>query len=156
MVAAAGISETELGMIELIDTIQLIAGCSMRASSVPEEEFQMTADASEGQSSYERIPYVIRYQERAGFKDTYAGELGTVILKAHLLRPRNQASDSVMVFMHPIGGGEYLPLPSALAAAGHHVIWCNSRYPGVDYALIMEKVAIDLGACISDARHRLG
>jgi pimeloyl-ACP methyl ester carboxylesterase len=115
----------------------------------------MTADASQGHGGYERIPYVIRFQERAGFKDTYAGELGAVTLKAHLLRPRN-ASKTVIVFMHPVGGGEYLPLPTALAGAGHHVIWCNSRYPGVDYALIMEKVALDLGACLRDARQRMG
>src|SRR3546814_12914726 len=56
----------------------------------------------------------------------------------------------------PIGGGEYLPMPHALAKAGHHVIYCNSRYPGVDYALQMEKVAIDLGECIRDAKNRLG
>ena len=30
----------------------------------------------------------------------------------------------------------------ALAKAGHHVIYCQSRYPNNDSALIMEKVAI--------------
>ena len=105
---------------------------------------------------YERIPYLVVFREDAAFKDTYGGEVGQVALKAHLLRPRGRASDTVLVFMHPIGGGEYLPLPGALAKAGHHVIYCNSRYPGVDYALIMEKVVLDLGACIRDARSRLG
>src|SRR3546814_8024765 len=76
-----------------------------------------------------------------------------VLLKAHLLKP-SVPSKTVIVFMHPIGGGEYLPLPYALAKAGHHVIYCNSRYPGVDYALQMEKVAIDLGECIRDAKNR--
>src|SRR3546814_7210365 len=78
-----------------------------------------------------------------------------VRLKSHLLKP-SVPSKTWIVFMHPIGGGEYLPMPHALAKAGHHVIYCNSRYPGVDYALQMEKVAIDLGECIRDAKNRLG
>ena len=105
---------------------------------------------------YERIPYLVIFDENAAFKDTYGGEAGTVVLRAHLLRPRNRPSKNVIVFMHPIGGGEYLPLPIGLARAGFHVIYCNSRYPGVDYALIMEKVVGDLGACIRDAKQRLG
>jgi alpha-beta hydrolase superfamily lysophospholipase len=105
--------------------------------------------------AYERIPYMIVFQEKAAYKDTYAGELGIVALKAHLLKPA-RPSKTVLVFMHPIGGGEYLPMPVALAKAGHHVIYCNSRYPGVDHALQMEKVVLDLGACIRDAKERLG
>ena len=105
-------------------------------------------------SAYERIPYIMVFDETALFKDPYGGEVGRVTLKAHLLRPRDRPSRSVIVFMHPIGGGEYLPMPVALAKAGFHVIYCNSRYPGVDYALIMEKVAVDLGACVRDAKER--
>ena len=105
---------------------------------------------------YERIPYLVVFQEQAAFKDTYGGQVGSVVLKAHLMRPKGHSAKSVIVFMHPIGGGEYLPLPTALAKAGFHVIYCNSRYPGVDNALIMEKVVIDLGACIRDAKQRLG
>lgn len=107
-------------------------------------------------AGYERIPYIIVFGEKAAFKDTYGGEIGRVTLKAHLLKPKNRPSKTVIVFMHPIGGGEYLPLPVALAKAGFHVIYCNSRYPGVDYALIMEKVAVDLGACVRDAKERWG
>jgi len=103
----------------------------------------------------ERIPYVVLFQEKAAYKDTYGGVAGMVLLKAHLLKP-SVPSKTVIVFMHPIGGGEYLPMPHALAKAGHHVIYCNSRYPGVDYALQMEKVAVDLGECIRDAKSRLG
>jgi pimeloyl-ACP methyl ester carboxylesterase len=47
-------------------------------------------------------------------------------------------------------------MTSALARAGHHVIYCNSRYRGIDSALNMEKVVEDLGACVADARGRLG
>lgn len=109
-----------------------------------------------GGPAYERIPYLVIFEEQARTKDTYGGEFGRVVLKAQLLRPRDRPSRTVLLFMHPIGGGEYLPLPTALAAAGHHVIYCSSRYLGNDTALIMEKVAIDLGAAVRDARERLG
>ncbi len=45
---------------------------------------------------------------------------------------------------------------NALARAGHHVIYCNSRFRGTDSALLMEKVVEDLGECIKDAKNRLG
>ena len=105
--------------------------------------------------AYTRIPYLISFAEKNDIKDTYAGPMNHVALEAHLLKPE-QPRDTVIVFMHPIGGGAYLPMVSALARAGHHVIYCNSRYRGVDSALIMEKVVIDLGECIRDARERLG
>jgi pimeloyl-ACP methyl ester carboxylesterase len=50
----------------------------------------------------------------------------------------------------------YLPMVRKLAQEGHHVLWANSRYRGADYALIMEKVACDLGEVICDAKGRLG
>jgi pimeloyl-ACP methyl ester carboxylesterase len=106
--------------------------------------------------AYERIPYMIVFQEKAGFKDTYAGHIDFVGLEAHLLRPKDAPSKTVVVFMHPIGGGAYLPMVSALAKKGFHVIYCNSRYRGTDSALIMEKVVLDLGACIRDAKTRWG
>lgn len=105
---------------------------------------------------YERIPYLVGYAEKNEFKDTYAGPMDFVALESHLLKPKDKPSKTVIVFMHPIGGGAYLPMVSALAKAGHHVIYCNSRYRGADYGLIMEKVAADLGACIRDAKERLG
>jgi alpha-beta hydrolase superfamily lysophospholipase len=103
---------------------------------------------------YQRIPYLIVFDEAAAFKDTYAGQVGKVVLEAHLLRPE-EPSDTVVICMHPIGGGAWLPLPAALARAGVHVIYCNSRYRGVDSALIMEKCALDLGAAVKDAKTRL-
>ena len=106
-------------------------------------------------ASYERVPYLIVFQEQAGFKDTYSGEIGKVVLEAHLLKPETP-SDTVVIMMHPIGGGQYLPMPGILARSGVHVIYCNSRYRGADYALIMEKVVLDLGACVRDAKERLG
>lgn len=107
-------------------------------------------------AAYERIPYLIMFEDKSPFKETYGGEIGRIVLKSHLLKPADSPSDTVIVFMHPVGGGEYLPMPIALAKAGHHVIYCQSRYPNNDSALIMEKVAIDMGACVRDARERLG
>jgi pimeloyl-ACP methyl ester carboxylesterase len=78
-----------------------------------------------------------------------------VVLESYLLKP-NTDSDTALVFMHPIGGGAYLPMINALARAGHHVIYCNSRFRGTDSALLMEKVVQDLGAAIKDAKDRLG
>lgn len=90
------------------------------------------------------------------FSDTYGGGGDIIGLDCHLVRPVGTPSDAVLIFMHPTGGGMYLPIVPGLARAGHHVIWANSRYRGSDSALIMEKVAADLGAVIVDARERLG
>jgi pimeloyl-ACP methyl ester carboxylesterase len=104
----------------------------------------------------ERTPYLLVFEEKTStFKDVYGG-VDHVVLRAHLLHPPESRSDTAIIFMHPIGGGEYLPLPMALAKAGHHVIYCQSRYPNNDSALIMEKVVLDLGECIRDAKERLG
>lgn len=105
---------------------------------------------------YERIPYLVVFDDDSPYRDTYGGVTESVVLESYLLRPKDVPSDTAIVFMHPIGGGAYLPMTNALARSGHHVIYCNSRYRGADYALIMEKVVQDLGACISDARQRLG
>jgi len=105
---------------------------------------------------YDRIPYLVIFDEKAGFKDTYGGEMNRVVLEAQLLSPKGRPSKTVTIITHPIGGGQYLPLPSTLAKHGMHVIYCNPRYRGADYALIMEKVIVDLGACIKDAKERLG
>lgn len=105
---------------------------------------------------YDRIPYLVAYQNTSGVRDVYGGVAELVVLESHLLRPRNKPSDTVLVFMHPIGGGAYLPMMNALAKAGHHVIYCNSRFRGTDSALLMEKVVEDLGEAVKDAKNRLG
>ena len=89
-------------------------------------------------------------------RDVYGGVAELVVLESYLLKPKDKPSDTVLVFMHPIGGGAYLPMINALARAGHHVIYCNSRFRGTDSALLMEKVVEDLGECIKDAKNRLG
>src|SRR3954462_11324089 len=104
----------------------------------------------------EREAYPIVFQEQAAFKDTYGGAEGIVVLEAHRIRPRDSESDTVLMFMHPIGGGASLPMVHELAKQGHHVIYAGSRYRGADYGLIMEKVVIDLGQAIVDAKRRFG
>jgi pimeloyl-ACP methyl ester carboxylesterase len=107
------------------------------------------------QVEYERRPYLVMFDEVSAFRDTYAGQTGRVVLEAHHLKP-GTPSDAVVIFSHPIGGGAYLPLPNALARRGVHVIYCNTRFRGNDTALTMEKAALDLGACVRDAKERLG
>jgi pimeloyl-ACP methyl ester carboxylesterase len=105
---------------------------------------------------YERIPYLIAYQNTSGVRDVYGGVAELVVLESYLLKPKTKPSDTVLIFMHPIGGGAYLPMINGLARGGHHVIYCNSRFRGTDSALLMEKVVEDLGECIKDAKNRLG
>lgn len=104
---------------------------------------------------FARIPLVIAYREPVGVRDTYGGIEGQVILQAHLLKPA-AASDTLVVFMHPMGIMHYLPLPRAMADAGVHCLSAVSRYPNNDSALIMEKVLLDLGAWVRHAKEKLG
>lgn len=106
-------------------------------------------------SAYQRIPYLVAYQNTSGVRDVYGGLAEVVTLECHLLAPPVR-SETVLVFMHPIGGGAYLPMVTALARAGHHVIYAGSRFRGTDSALLMEKVVEDLGEVVADARNRLG
>lgn len=103
-----------------------------------------------------REPYVVLHTETSGFKDVYGGAGEKVVVECMRVFRERTSARSVIIFSHPIGGGAFLPLVSALAHAGHHVIYCNTRYRGNDTALIMEKCLADLGACIAHARSRLG
>ena len=105
--------------------------------------------------NYERVPYLVAFQNTSGVRDVYGGVAELVVLECYLLQPETP-SDTVLVLMHPIGGGAYLPMVNALARAGHHVIYAGSRYRGTDSNLIMEKVVEDLGEVITDAKDRLG
>lgn len=104
----------------------------------------------------QRIVYPVLFTEKADFKDTYAGAAGMVFFDCQLLRPKGVASKTVIVFSHPIGGGAWLPLVTALAHAGHHVIYVNGRFRGNDTALTMEKCVVDLGAAIKNAKSQFG
>lgn len=107
-------------------------------------------------SKIAREPYLVIHEEKSGFKDVYGGAGNKVVVECMRLVPDGVTSKSVIVFSHPIGGGSFLPLVSALAHAGHHVIYCNPRYRGNDTALIMEKCLADLAACLRHARDMFG
>ncbi|MGR3502488.1 alpha/beta hydrolase family protein [Pseudaestuariivita sp.] len=104
-----------------------------------------------------RSPLIVSFTETAAFTETYgfAGSQGKVFLEGQLIRPETP-SDTVLIFMHPASTLNLMPMPKALAEAGHHVICAASRYAKNDTALIMEKVVADLGAYVRHAREALG
>jgi pimeloyl-ACP methyl ester carboxylesterase len=106
---------------------------------------------------WKRIPLILTFPDTARFSETYgfAGNSGNVNLEGQLLRSDEDAS-TLYIFMHPSATLNLLPMPAALADAGLHVLCAASRYPKNDSALIMEKVAIDLGKWIAHAKGTLG
>ncbi len=105
----------------------------------------------------DRLPLTLIFQDTSGFKETYGGSQNWVVCEGQYLKPRNgPASKTVVIFMHPTGTMNYLPMPMALAHAGIPVMTCGSRYPHNDTALIMEKVVIDLGHYVRHAKTVLG
>lgn len=105
--------------------------------------------------AFEVLPLGIVFQESAAFKDTYGGAVGWVALGGKYFKPATP-SETVLISMHPIGGTGGLPVMTHFARQGLHMIAADSRYRGVDNALIMEKVATDLGAVVRYARDTLG
>lgn len=63
--------------------------------------------------------------------------------------------NTVLIFMHPMGIMNMLPLPQALAAAGCHVLTMCTRYPNNDTMLIMEKCVLDMGAVVRHCKKKL-
>jgi pimeloyl-ACP methyl ester carboxylesterase len=113
-------------------------------------------DAMTSQQRLVREPYLVLHTETSAFKDVYGGAGEKVVVECMRIFREGISARSVLIFSHPIGGGAFLPLVNALAHAGHHVIYCNTRYRGNDTALIMEKCLADLGACVAHARKKLG
>lgn len=103
-----------------------------------------------------REAYGFVHADTGRLKEVYGGPSGQVFVECMRIHPDVGESKTVIVFSHPIGGGSFLPLVTALAHAGRHVIYCNLRYRGNDTALIMEKCVLDLGACIADLKSRFG
>lgn len=103
-----------------------------------------------------REPYGYTYAEQSRLKEVYGGAHGRVFVECMRIYPADRPSKTVILFSHPIGGGSFLPLVTALARAGKHVIYCNTRYRGNDNALILEKCVMDLGACVADLKKRFG
>lgn len=107
---------------------------------------------------WDRVPIVIQFPEAPKFAEThgFVGTQGLVWLEGQRLIPRGIDSDTVYIFMHPSSTLQLLPMPTALADAGLHVICAGSRYPKNDSALIMEKVCYDLGQYVRHAKEQLG
>lgn len=108
-------------------------------------------------ADWARVPVIVRFSEHSRMAETYgfAGTQGDVYLEGQRFVPADP-SDTVFVFMHPSSTLHLLPMPIALAEAGLHVICAASRYPKNDSALIMEKVAYDLGMWVRHAREAMG
>ena len=104
---------------------------------------------------YTRTPYLIVHREPRARKDVYGAIDDNVVLHAQHMRGANP-SDVALIVMHPIGAPAWLPVFAQLARAGHHIIACASRYSAGDAPLEMENVILDLGACIKDAKERIG
>lgn len=105
-------------------------------------------------ATLQREPVTVAFEDASAFKETYGGG-ETVVLEgqhAHL----GAKGRVVVLFMHPTGVMNTLPLPVALARAGAPVLTVASRYPHNDTALIMEKCVIDMGRWVRFAIERLG
>ncbi len=100
----------------------------------------------------------VAYAETSRMTETYGfvGSQGTVNLEGLLIEPAARRSRTVFLLMHPSSTLQLLPLPEALAREGHSVLCMGSRYAKNDTALVFEKVALDLGACVRHAREQLG
>ena len=100
----------------------------------------------------------VQFAETSAFVETYgfSGSQGMINLEGLRLMPKGKASKTLLVFMHPATTLQLLPMPRALAAEGLHVLCAASRYVKNDTPLIMEKVALDLGAYIRHAKEVWG
>ncbi|MDX3895264.1 alpha/beta hydrolase [Pusillimonas sp.] len=100
----------------------------------------------------------IAFDEASSFAETYgfSGSQGTVNLEGILMKPFNSPAKTLLVFMHPASTLQLLPMPRKLAQMGFHVLCAASRFAKNDTALIMEKVIIDMGAYIREARQKWG
>jgi pimeloyl-ACP methyl ester carboxylesterase len=109
-----------------------------------------------GDPGWARVPAILDFPDTARFAETYgfAGGSGRVWLEGQYFIPEGRPSKTLYLFMHPSGTLQLLPMPAALADAGLNVLCAASRYPKNDSGLIMEKVAVDMGAWIKDARAR--
>lgn len=109
-------------------------------------------------SNFDRLPVLITFSEQLKMVETYgfSGSQGKTVLEGQRLVPKDKPSDTVYIFMHPASTLHLLPMPTALAEGGLHVLCAASRYMKNDSPLIMEKVVYDLGQYIRHAKEELG
>ena len=100
----------------------------------------------------------VKYAEAARFTEVYgfSGTQGTVNCEGVRYVPKGKPSRTLAVYMHPSSTLQLLPMPVAMARAGVHVLCGGSRFAKNDAPLIMEKVALDLGAYLRHARQVWG
>ncbi len=72
-------------------------------------------DSTAGGFEVKRIQVIVSFRETAAFTETYGftGSQGTVFLEGQRIIPRNHASDTVFIFMHPASTLNLMPLPLA-------------------------------------------
>lgn len=109
-------------------------------------------------AAWSREPLIVAVEHNRVGGETYgfAGSRSLVTVEGQLLRPSEEVADTLFVFVHPTSTLQLLPMPMALADAGMHVLCAGTRYAKNDAALIMEKVAIDVGAYVRHSREELG
>ena len=107
---------------------------------------------------FSRNHYLFSFEDPSNAAEVYgfSGNSGRIHLEGQLLRPSQGRASTALLFMHPATSLALLPLPTALASAGFHVMCCASRYLRNDTPLILEKVLLDLRAHIEYARDELG
>lgn len=110
-------------------------------------------------------PYELAYQwvqvtaaEAGDVTETYSfsGTGGRVNLDGVLIRPQGVASDTLFIFMHPASALQLLPVEMETARLGGHVLCAGSRYARNETAAILEKMLLDLGAYVREARAAWG
>ncbi|MGH7906873.1 MAG: alpha/beta hydrolase, partial [Candidatus Binataceae bacterium] len=74
--------------------------------------------------NFVRIPAILKFAEQVKFVETYgfSGSQGMTILEGQRMAPKDQPSKTVFLFMHPSSTLHLLPMPTALANAGLHVL----------------------------------
>ena len=85
-------------------------------------------------------PVPARLRGAGGFKDTYGGAEGIVVCESYLLRPKDVASDTVIVFMHPVGARRVPADGPASSPAGPPRHLLQQPLPQPTAPSIMEKV----------------
>lgn len=100
----------------------------------------------------------VRYAAPSAVREVYgfAGSQGTVNLEGLRFHRPGRRARCLLVYMHPSSTLQLLPFPRAMAVAGPDVLCAGSRYARNDTPLIMENVALDLGAYVRHAREVWG
>lgn len=96
----------------------------------------------------------VRYTQPTLIREVYgyAASQGIVNLEGVRFRRAGRRTRCLVVYMHSASTLQLPPVPRAMAAAGPDVLCAGSRYARNDTPLIVENVALDLGAYVRHAR----